>query len=186
MVEPAGPKENERFAKDPSQALEQMMDKYGTTVLRTAYFYTKDQHLAEDVSQETFIRAYRHWKKFRGDSSVKTWLTRITVNVCRDKLGLKMSSEQPTEPEKMALQRTSNAEEEAMKRLEKTEILQHVLRMPEAYQEVLYMFYYLDLSTRDIAAAIQSPEGTVRGRLHRAREMLAQTLQEEELRHERA
>lgn len=178
-MEPAGQNEFEGFSKEPSQALEEMMMHYGNTVIRTAYFYTGDPYLAEDISQEVFVRAYRNWLGFRGNSTVKTWLTRITINVCRDKLGLKMSSEQPTDPELLHGVHPIAAEEEALLRLSRTTILNAVLNLPGKYREALYLYYYLDLSTREIAETTGVPEGTVRGRLHRARQMLGDNLQEE-------
>lgn len=175
MEKPAG-----SLPKDPAQALEQLMDNYGTVVMRTAFFYTGDHHLAEDISQEAFLRAYRKWASFRGDSSVKTWLTKITINLCRDKMGKQMFFEQPTDPGLMELGRTVSVEDEAMKRLRKSEVLKQLLRLPLPYQEVLYLYYYLDLNTREIAEIVTSPEGTVRTRLFRAREALAQMLKNEE------
>lgn len=180
MAKPAGLQNTEGFDKDPARALEQIMEIYGTAILRTAYFYTGDRHLAEDISQEVFLRAYRHWAKFRGDSQVKTWLTKITVNACRDKMGLKMFTEQPTDPSRIEQSRMISVEDEALQRLKKSEILQHVLGMQMPYQEVLYLYYYLDLSTPEIAETTGVPEGTVRGRLHRAREQLGQILQKED------
>ncbi len=180
-MKPAGLSDKDQFPRDPAQALERLMDSFGATVMRTAYFYTGDRHLAEDISQEAFLRAYRNWQTFRGDSSVRTWLTTITVNLCRDKMGVRMFSEQPTAPERIDTGRTISVEEEALIRLEKTEVLQHVLRLPLAYQEALYLYYYLDLSTKEIAEATSSPEGTVRNRLHRAREALARQMNKEEI-----
>ena len=162
-----------------------MMERYGSAVLRTAYFYMGDRHMAEDISQEAFFRAYRNWAAFRGDSSVKTWLTKITVHLCRDKLGLKSASEMPTDP---ALLRQNaeqaagrNAEEEALSRLNRSRFMKHLAGLPPHYHEVLYLYYYLDLSTREIADVTGTPEGTARGRLHRARELLAERLEKEEL-----
>ena len=66
--------------------LESMMRTYGNDVLRTAYMYVKDIHTAEDIFQEVFIKADRNKEGFRGESSVKTWLIRITVNACKDYL----------------------------------------------------------------------------------------------------
>ncbi|WP_010278187.1 RNA polymerase sigma factor [Paenibacillus senegalensis] len=176
---PAGLKTKDSFSQDPAQALEQLMESFGAIVMRTAYFYTGDRHLAEDISQEVFLRAYRNWVAFRGDSTVKTWLTAITVNICRDKMGVRMFTEQPTDPARMESDRTINVEDEALERLRKSEVLQYLLRLSLPYQEVLYLYYYLDLSTREIAKAVSSPEGTVRNRLHRARELLAREMNEE-------
>jgi RNA polymerase sigma-70 factor (ECF subfamily) len=180
-VKPAGQIERESFSKDPSKALEEMMKQYGSTVLRTAFYYMNDRHIAEDVSQEVFIRAYRNWSSFRGDSSVITWLTKITVNVCRDKAGLKMYTEQPTDPGTMVKIHPGSVEDEVLKRLSNTLILKHILQLPQHYQEVLYFYYYLDFNTKEIAEATSTAEGTVRGRLHRARQLLEDYLRKEGL-----
>ncbi|MFS0726762.1 sigma-70 family RNA polymerase sigma factor [Paenibacillus sp. 1P07SE] len=178
-MKPAGSDQRENYPDDPARALQQMMDAHGSDVLRTAYFYTGDRHLAEDISQEVFLRAYRNWRGFRGGSKVLTWLTRITLNLCRDKTALRSASEQPTDPGLLALNRTGSVEEEAMARLGRSELLQQLARLSLAYREVLYLYYYLDFTTTEIAEATGVPEGTVRGRLHRAREQLAQKLKEE-------
>lgn len=107
-MKPAGLNNKDKSSKDPSQALEQLMESFGSTVMYTAYFNTGDRHLAEDISQEVFLRAYRNWNSFRGDSTVKTWLTTITINVCRDKMGVRMFAEQPTDPSQMERGRTFN------------------------------------------------------------------------------
>ncbi|XEC96176.1 sigma-70 family RNA polymerase sigma factor [Paenibacillus tarimensis] len=180
-MKPAGARERENLPIEPSSALERLMTLYGTAVLRTAYFYLGDRHLAEDISQEVFIRAYRNWSNFRGDSSTKTWLTKITINLCRDKLGLKSSSEEPTDPVLLQYTGQSGVEEQAMKRMMNTAILKQVMKLPTHYHEVVYLYYYLELSTGEIAEATGTPEGTVRGRLHRARELLGTYLKKEGL-----
>src|SRR5690606_11889304 len=144
-----------------------------------AFFYLNDRHMAEDISQEVFIRAYRNWSSFRGDSQVKTWLTRITINLCRDKAGLKMNSEQPASPETLERNPTISVEEEVLKKLSNSIIFKHVLQLPKPYQEVLYLYYYLDMNTREIAEMTAGSEGTVRGRLHRARQQLEEYLRRE-------
>jgi RNA polymerase sigma-70 factor (ECF subfamily) len=176
----AGQAHEDRYPSEPASALEMMMDRYGTTVLRTAYFYLGDRYLAEDASQEAFLRAYRNWPHFRGKSRVRTWLTRIVINVCRDKMRLKRTSaEEPTDPGELCGAPRINVEEEALARLDRAVVLQQVLKLPAHYHEVLYLYYYLELSTKEIAEATDLPEGTVRARLHRARQLLGEQLREE-------
>ncbi|WP_342430862.1 sigma-70 family RNA polymerase sigma factor [Neobacillus sp. FSL H8-0543] len=167
------------FSDEPSQAIEEMMDCYGSLVLRTAYFYLNDRHLAEDISQEAFIRAFRGWSKFRGESSVKTWLVKITINLCHDYFRKKASTEIPSDVISEDDRQVSNLEDEVMKRMNSTQILKHVLTLPLHYREVLFLFYYLDFTTIEIASAAGIPEGTVRGRLHRARKLLGEQLEKE-------
>ena len=67
-------------------SIEQLMREHGNAVLRTAYAYVNDRDAAEDLFQEVFIKAYYNMDKFRGDCSIKSWLIRITINVCKDYL----------------------------------------------------------------------------------------------------
>ena len=178
-MKPAGSDMKQDYPDDPARALRQMMDNHGDRILRTAYFYTHDRHLAEDISQDVFLRAYRHWPTFKGNSKVLTWLTRITLNLCRDKLALRSASELPTASSELDRSRTASVEEEAMERLGRSELLQQLAKLPMNDQEVLYLYYYMSLSTVEIAEASGIPEGTVRGRLHRAREKLARSMNKE-------
>ena len=66
--------------------LEQAVKTHGDNLLRLCFLYLRDRQMAEDAVQETFLRAWRAYGRFRGDSSEKTWLTRIAVNVCKSAL----------------------------------------------------------------------------------------------------
>lgn len=68
------------------ERLEWLMNEYGENVARLAFTYTKQKQLAEDIAQEVFIKCYEHLDNFRNESSYKTWLYHITVNLCKDKL----------------------------------------------------------------------------------------------------
>jgi DNA-directed RNA polymerase specialized sigma subunit len=76
--------------------------------------------------------------------------------------------------------RSISVEDVVFARLKKSEVLQHLLRLPLPYQEALYLYYYLDFSTREIAEATSAPEGTVRTRLHQAHEAMAREMDKEE------
>jgi RNA polymerase sigma-70 factor (ECF subfamily) len=162
------------------------MQEYGTKVLHLAYYYLKDRHLAEDVAQEVFIKAYRNWAAFRGESSAYTWLYKITVNLCRDKArsawwrrlvptedprdGGAAGAEALTPPEE-------GPEEAALRADQREALLQHVMSLSEAYREVIVLFYYQDLSTVEIAEITSQNENTVKTRLFRARGLLKQMLE---------
>ena len=66
--------------------LEQAIKTHGDSLLRLCFLYLHDRQLAEDAVQETFVRAWRAYGRFRQDSRDKTWLTRIAVNVCKSAL----------------------------------------------------------------------------------------------------
>lgn len=166
-------------APDRAGLLEEWMRLYGTRVLHLAYTYLRDRHAAEDVAQEVFIRAYRAMDEFRGQSAVYTWLYRITVNLCRDRLRsaearrVTLPGELPTaagseDPEGQAL---DNLRSQALARL--------VLALPEPYREVVVLYYYHELSTAEIAQVTGQAENTVKTRLHRARQQLREMLARE-------
>lgn len=189
---------------DPRQALELLMRHFGDMVLRLAYMYLRDHQWAEDVSQEVFVRAYRGWAAFRRESSVKTWLTRITVNACRDCLRSRCwregflggagpagvdGAEGPAVRDVAAAGGRSSAwgsdplendpEEAAIARVERSVLLGQLMGLAPDLREALFLYYYFGLSTAEIATALGCPEGTVRSRLNRGRERLKEALERE-------
>ena len=177
--------DNARVAADREAAIELLMQEYGTKVLHLAYYYLKDRHLAEDVAQEVFIKAYKHWDSFRGDSSAYTWLYKITVNLCRDKARSAwwrrlLPSEEPRATNQPAGYETpapeDGPEEAALKGDQRDALMQQVMKLPESYREAVILFYYQDLSTVEIAEITAQNENTVKTRLFRARAMLKQML----------
>ena len=70
--------------QDQKPDLDRLMTQYGTSLLRLCYMYLKDYQLAQDAVQETFVKVYLKYSLFRAEASEKTWITRISMNVCRD------------------------------------------------------------------------------------------------------
>jgi RNA polymerase sigma factor (sigma-70 family) len=66
-----------------NEKLEELMNKYGDSIFRMCFLYLRDYHLAEDATQETFIKAMKSYDSFEHNSSEKTWLIRIAINVCQ-------------------------------------------------------------------------------------------------------
>ena len=158
--------------------IETLMREYGNDVLRTAYSYVNDRSAAEDCFQETFIKAYKNLESFRGESSVKTWLIRITVNVCKDYL--KSAYQRHVVPmmefEEDAIV-SDNDFEEVENKDRNEQILAAVNSLPEHYREVIMCVFYNELSIEETANALGTAPGTVKSRLHRAKEQLKTKLE---------
>lgn len=161
---------------DRNAALEHAMREFGDKVLHLAYFYLRDRQLAEDIAQETFIRVYRSWDSFRGESSVSTWVYRIAANLCRDRLRSKANSVvlswTPPEPRETDPDPGDTVVDASQRR----EVLQAVLDLPDHYREVVALFYYQQLAVNEIADMLEESPGTIKSRLHRARSMLKDRL----------
>lgn len=161
-----------------SYDIETLMRQYGNDVLRTAYSYVNDKSAAEDCFQEAFIKAYKNLQNFRGESSIKTWLIRITVNVCKDYL--KSAYQKHVVPmmefEEDAIV-SENDFEEVENKDRNRQILEAVNSLPEHYREVIMCVFYNEMSIEEAATALGTAAGTVKSRLHRAKEQLKNKLE---------
>ena len=160
----------------PAQVTTQKIDinrivtQYHTELLRMAFFYLKDTHLAEDAVQEAFIRVYKYQSQFKGNCSEKTWVTQITINVCKSFLHSSWSKNVDDEEALNSI----TVEDETVK-IDDTVILE-VMKLPAKYKDIILLFYYQDLKIKEISSAFKIPERTVATRLSRAREMLNKKL----------
>jgi RNA polymerase sigma-70 factor (ECF subfamily) len=160
--------------------IERLIDEYGNDVLRIAYIYLKDKHLAEDAFQEVFVKVYKNFNKFQGNSSVKTWILSITMNTCKDILRSSWLKRIVFSQDQKLINCSNNIvdnpAEEVIKQLQYNELLSEVMKLPKKYKEVIILFYYEEVSTSEISKILSIPEGTVRSRLFRARETLKYNL----------
>lgn len=154
--------------------VEELIDQHGDDILRLCLLYMGERQLAEDAFQETFVRAWRHLSAFRGESSVKTWLSHIAVNVCRDMLRTPW----------LRMRRSARSVEEmehlpAPDATPRHELMDAIRALPDKYREVIVLVYVQDMKLREAAAQLRLPVPTVSTRLRRARARLAQLLSEE-------
>jgi RNA polymerase sigma-70 factor (ECF subfamily) len=127
---------------------------------------------AEDVTQETLIRAVRHLGQWDAARPLKPWLLAIAANRCRTRLAQRsrrpVAAGDQIEAVSVSPLRTDLAEE----------LQRAVGHLREDYRLCFVMFYQQDLSIQEIAAALECPEGTVKTWLYRARKQIAQELLE--------
>lgn len=154
--------------------MEEMIARYGDGILRLCLLYLGDRQLAEDAFQETFVKAWRRKDTFRGESSIKTWLSRIAVNTCRDMLRRGwfrlMKRSEPIE----SLFALAAPQEEA-----RADVRDAVLALPGKYREVIVLYYDQEMTLKEIAETTGMTVNSVSTRLRRARALLRKALGEE-------
>jgi len=154
--------------------IEELIDLYGDDLLRLCLLYLGDRQLAEDAFQETMVKAWRQLASFRGESSVKTWLSSIAVNTCRSMLRT---------PWLRMWRRTRDIDAllnlPAPQHGEFGVVTQAVLALPPKYREVIVLHYYQEWKLREIAEMTGLSVNSVSTRLRRARALLEKTLKEE-------
>lgn len=165
---------------DREGALERLIDSYGTDVLHLAYFYVKDRALAEDIFQDVFTRVYLSLPRFRGESSPKTWIVRITINQCRDRLrSWSLRNVLPLGESVLGLApEIDSTEDEALAAVDREAMLHAIMQLPVEFREVVLLYYYEQMDVREAAQALSLSVGTVKSRLYRARQRLKLILAE--------
>ena len=152
--------------------LDRLLEEYGSAILRMCALYLKDADLAQDAVQDTFVKAYRHLREYRGESSEKTWLTSIAMNVCRDYLRTAWFRHiSRVDPELLP-------EKPAKFQFPDSTVLTEVMRLPPKYREVILLRYYQGLKLKEVASALRLSDGKVRSRLNRANTILRDRLKE--------
>jgi len=162
--------------------LDRIMDAYGTHILRVCYLYLKDYHLAQDAVQETFLRVYTRYSSFRSESSEKTWIMRIAMNICKDMMR-KKSYREPPKPFSEYMEKDPDAtpEEAAVDLDENITLLNAVEALPEIYHQTILLYYYSGFKAEEIAKIQKTAVSTVNVRLKRARDMLRVSLGDEDI-----
>lgn len=161
---------------------EKIVEQFGNDVLRYAYLYLGDRYLAEDVSQQVFLKAYQNMSGFRGDASIKTWLYRITINTCKNVCKSRAYRQRREETPLDVLQEVSDPACEP----EDLDLWQEVLALPENYRDVVILKYYKGYDSVEIARILGVSQASVRTRLSRAMAKLRGILEEGGEKHEQA
>lgn len=163
---------------------EQLVTAYEKNVYNLALRMVGDPDDAADITQETFIKAYRALGSFRGDSKFSSWLYRIASNVCLDFLRSRsrraqvpLSFENEDEEGEIELPDMSqNPEEVLMKKLSMEAVRRGMEKLPPKQRQILVLRELCGLSYAELAQTLSVEEGTVKSRIFRARKRLCAIL----------
>jgi RNA polymerase sigma-70 factor (ECF subfamily) len=146
------------------------VERHQDMVYRIALHYFGNPPDAEDTVQEVFLRLYTWEKPFDSPEHLRRWLIRVTVNACKDTL------RSPWHRRRVSLE--TLPAEPSFEQPEQAELYREVLKLPEKYRTVLDLFYYEELTVKEIAALLRVRQTTVTTRLTRARRLLKTQLTE--------
>ena len=173
--------ERDRFVaalrgQDPEAARE-LVDACGERLFRSAFLLCGHEADAKDLVQETFLQATRAVSRFRGQSSVYTWLHGILLNLTRHyHRDRKRSLFEPVSPESERLVESPPAFSQADVNTSGSALREALTKLSDVHREVVVLRYYENLRIGEIAANLGVAEGTVKSRLHYALEELQRLL----------
>ena len=151
-----------RFKEGQLQAFDEIVERYREKLTRLIYGFVGTKSDTEDLLQEVFLRAYRNLSRFRGESSLYTWMYRIALNICRNHLRRNKRFLPLTET------RFSKVEE-AYEDTEKGVLLRKMMeKLPWRQKQVLVLKYFQNLTINEIALTLRCSPNTVKVHLYRA------------------
>ncbi|MDF2541099.1 MAG: hypothetical protein K0S47_817 [Herbinix sp.] len=169
---------NDYSERSPVYDIETLIRQYGNDVLRTAYLYVKDSHTAEDIFQDVFIKVNQKLSTFEGNSSIKTWIIRITINTCKDYMKSAWNRKVVPMMEYQEDAIVSDSDYEDVEKRDTNELIkQTVLSLPAKYKDVVLCVYYQEMTITEAAKVLNIAEGTAKSRLSRARQRMKEALE---------
>lgn len=151
------------------EAFEQLVLRHKDRVYTLACRVLGDHGEAEDVAQETFLRAYERLADFRGDARFSTWLYRICYNLCVNRFQ-RINRDASNDSAPDTVSNSTNGSCDQLLAKEQQQLLNWALsRLKAELREVVLLYHTDHLSYEEIASVLGHPVGTVRSRLHRGR-----------------
>lgn len=171
--------------KGDQNAFAEIVELFQDKLYRICYRMLGNQHEAEDIAQEAFVRAFINIHTFDTNRKFSTWLYRIGTNLCIDRIRKKKpdyyldAEVAGTEGLNMYSQIASRdelPEQEVLKMEMQDRVQYEISRLPDKYRAVIVLKYMEDLPLQEISEILEMPLGTVKTRIHRGREALRKQL----------
>lgn len=164
-----------------TNAFAYLVDNYKNMVFSLAFKMTKNREEAEEISQDTFIKAYKSLNKFKGDSKFSTWLYRIAYHTSLDNIKKNKNNNNTFEINEITFNQIQAVENilEGIERKERAKIMNACLnKLPDEERSIIWMFYYDELSLKEITEVTNLSEANSKVKLHRARKKLLTIVKE--------
>jgi len=180
-VEPAPPISTDSPAPEPVRLdppeLDAIYQEHSRPIYYLALRMLGDPTQAEDATHDVFLKAYRKLGDFKGNSSIRTWLYRITINHCQNLLQTWHRRHIHTTDDEALWERAASSAASPLRVLETKELGQRIQKtldaLPEEYRLLLLLVADEKMSYEEIGALTSQTSDAVRGKLHRARKTFA-------------
>lgn len=169
----------EEIKEGVTSAFAELVKRHQTSLLRVCTRMTRDEELAEDIVQESFVKAFRKINLFEGRSSFKSWLFQIAINTARNKLRVQKLETVNIEHVQMATNQTAEA---SLIHLDIRDLLmKEVDKLPEKQRRALELRIYEDLSFQEIAQIMECPYDTAKANYRHGLLKIKQSLEGNEM-----
>lgn len=172
-----------RLSAGDEEALGTLMDRYGGALLHFAHRLVGDMQLAEEIYQDTMLKAWQQASSFRVDGHLKAWLFRVARNNAIDYMRKKRVTVEEYTACLETAATTFRPDREAERAWLSTEVFEAVDELPAAYREVVDLRFFHQLCYQEIAEVLSIPLGTVKSRLNYAIQRLTKILRDRGIDH---
>lgn len=165
----------EKVLKGDANAFAFLVDSYKKMIFTLAFKMTKNREEAEEICQDAFIKAYQNLNKFQGDSKFSTWLYSIAYNASLDAIKKNKKHNNTLEINEINYHKIASFDTalQQIEQKERAKIMDNcLLKLPEDEGSIIWMFYYDELSLKEICEITLLSESNLKVKLHRARKRL--------------
>jgi RNA polymerase sigma-70 factor (ECF subfamily) len=157
-------------------AFDLVVERYRKPVYQICYRFMGNHEDASDLSQEVFLRAFRGLRNFKGDSKLGTWLHRIAVNTCLNRLALKAPRTEPLEGVQQVDTHSESPSDRLLRDERAARVRAAVARLPRKQRAALILRTYQELSHQEVADVLGTSVGAAKANVFHALQNLKKLL----------
>lgn len=163
---------------DKETLIDEVMKNYGQEILQLVYSYVHNKAIAEDLTQDIFVKCYKNLHTYKKKSKFKSWLWRIAINHCKDYLKSWYNRNVIVSEDYLSYEEAKNKslEDTVIQGDEDYMLTSAVMKLPVKFREVIYLFYFEEMQIKEIAVVTGNNSNTVKTRLRRAKKILKEQL----------
>jgi RNA polymerase sigma-70 factor (ECF subfamily) len=165
----------DRVLRGDASAFAPIVERWQGPLINLAYRYCRDRGRAEDMAQEAFLRAFRHLGTWRRESAFSTWLFALATNVYRTEIR-RIPPRAVSLDEIVPRAAPDQADADMLEGDRRRAVRNAVRSLPAKYRDVLLLYYFHDQDVAAAAGSLRVPEGTVKARLSRGRDLVRRKL----------